>query len=153
MILRLNVNMKSSEAELTIGAVAEQFGLGTHVLRHWESMGLLTPARVSGRRRYGEDDLYRVAAILQGKRAGLSLEQIHQMLTATNPRGRTDILRGQRDEVRRRIAAAQQQLDLIECVLRCRHSDFTECPTYRALLGLLITVGDPTPDQVAAAHG
>ncbi|TCC47432.1 MerR family transcriptional regulator [Kribbella capetownensis] len=144
--------MKSGEAELTIGEVADRFGLGTHVLRHWETMGLLTPRRVSGRRRYGEDDLYRVAAFLHGKHAGLSLEQIYQMFTVTNPSGRTGILRDQRDVVRRRIAAAQQQLDLIECVLRCRHSDFTQCPTYRALLGLRIAVGDPSPEH-AAAHG
>lgn len=36
--------MKSSEA-LTIGELAQRFGLATHVLRYWESMGLLKPAR------------------------------------------------------------------------------------------------------------
>jgi MerR family copper efflux transcriptional regulator len=34
-MLRLNVDMKS------IGEVATRFGLPTHVLRHWESEGLL----------------------------------------------------------------------------------------------------------------
>ncbi|WP_301184415.1 MerR family DNA-binding transcriptional regulator [Streptomyces sp. 6-11-2] len=29
---------------MSIGAVAERFGLPTHVLRHWEAMGLLAPA-------------------------------------------------------------------------------------------------------------
>jgi MerR family transcriptional regulator, copper efflux regulator len=114
----------------TIGEIAQRFGLGTHVLRHWESVGLLEPARVSGRRRYTVDDTYRVAAILRAKRAGLSLEQIEQMITST-PASRTSILRDQRDELQRRAAAIQASLDLIDSVLRCRHSDFTQCPKYR----------------------
>ena len=44
-MLRLNANMKSSP--MTIGQVADHFRLPTHVLRHWESVGLLTPARVT----------------------------------------------------------------------------------------------------------
>ena len=31
--------------EYTIGELAARFGLATHVLRHWEDMGLLSPAR------------------------------------------------------------------------------------------------------------
>ncbi|WP_330468582.1 MerR family transcriptional regulator [Micromonospora zamorensis] len=38
---------------MTIGDIAGRFGLATHVLRPWRSVGLLTPARVvAGRRRY-----------------------------------------------------------------------------------------------------
>ncbi|MEU7915795.1 MerR family transcriptional regulator [Microbispora bryophytorum] len=59
----LNVDMKSS-ATIGIGEAAARFGLATHVLRHWESVGLLTPARVAGdRRRYGPGDLFRVAVL------------------------------------------------------------------------------------------
>lgn len=130
--LRLNVDMKSSEA-LSIGEIAQWFGLATHVLRHWESMGLLAPGRSSGQRRYTVDDMYRVAAIMRGKQAGLSLDQIQQMITA-DPASRVDILRGQRDELQRRIAAMQEALQSIESVLSCRHTDFTQCPKYRALI-------------------
>lgn len=66
---------------LSIGAIAQRFGLATHVLRHWESMGILTPARdAAGRRRYGSTDLTRVAVILRAKEAGLSLDTIRQMV-------------------------------------------------------------------------
>jgi DNA-binding transcriptional MerR regulator len=59
-MLWLHVDMKSSDAD-TIGAVAENFGLATHVLRHWESVGLLTPERdAAGHRRYREHDLTRI---------------------------------------------------------------------------------------------
>jgi DNA-binding transcriptional MerR regulator len=74
--------MKSSEHSaspddedqvLSIGALAQHFGLATHVLRHWEAMGLLAPARdAAGRRSYGVADLARVAVILRAKGADLS---------------------------------------------------------------------------------
>jgi MerR family copper efflux transcriptional regulator len=132
--LRLNVDMKSNGVALAIGQAAQRFGLDTHVLRHWESMGLLTPARVGGRRRYTPDDFYRVAAILRGKQAGLSLDQIQQMISTTDPGSRVEILRARRDELRRRITDTQAALDVIESVLRCRHADFTQCPTLRKLI-------------------
>jgi len=127
-MVRLNVDMKSS-----IGEIADRFGLPTHVLRHWESMGLLAPARSGGQRRYTEYDLYRIAAILRAKQAGLSLDQIRQMITARRGERRT-ILREQRDELRRRIAAAQAALELIDGAMSCRHEDFTQCPHYRQLV-------------------
>jgi len=131
-ILRLNVGMKSTG--LAIGDVAQRFGLATHVLRHWESMGLLAPARYGGRRRYADGDLYRVAAILRGKRAGLSLEQIQQMLTTADPGERVAVLRAQRAALQHRIAATEEALELIDHALTCRHADFTRCPTYRRLI-------------------
>lgn len=134
MSLRLNVDMKSSNALFAIGEIAQRFGLATHVLRHWESMGLLSPARVGGQRRYTADDVYRVAVILRGKQAGLSLERIQQMITTTDPASRSGILRAQRDELRHRIAATQEALDVIESVLRCRHADFTQCPRFREVI-------------------
>jgi MerR family transcriptional regulator, copper efflux regulator len=75
--MRLNADMKSSrdDAEMTIGEIAQRFGLPTHVLRHWESVGLLAPTRaVAGRRRYDRDHLYRVAVILRAKEAGFGLD-------------------------------------------------------------------------------
>ena len=72
--------MKSSgvaERTWSVGELAERFGLETHVLRYWEDVGLLAPARDgAGRRRYGSDDVVRVATILSSKVAGMSLEQI-----------------------------------------------------------------------------
>lgn len=125
--------MKSTHAVFAIGEIAQRFGLATHVLRHWESMGLITPSRVGGQRRYTEDDVYRVAAILRGKQAGLSLDQIRQ-LVASDPAARPGILRAHGEALRQRMAAMQEALDVIESVLRCRHSDFTLCPRFRAVL-------------------
>ncbi|NJP53099.1 MerR family transcriptional regulator [Streptomyces sp. SBST2-5] len=119
-------------ASMSIGALAERFGLAAHVLRHWEATGLLTPARDSaGRRRYGSDDLTRVAVILRAKKAGLSLSTIRALIAAGDPARRRDILSAEAEALRARIAAAQASLDLIECALGCDHADFTRCDHYR----------------------
>lgn len=136
-IVRLNVDMKSSGArrEVSIGELAERFGLATHVLRHWESTGLLNPHRSSaGYRTYGLADRYRVAAILQAKEAGMGLDDIRAILTAPTPAARTAVLRRQRDELTRRIADAQAALGLIEAGLDCRHGDLATCPHFQSLL-------------------
>ncbi|MER8070720.1 MerR family transcriptional regulator [Streptomyces sp. NPDC094034] len=131
--------MKSSDdgpaGTLSIGALAARFGLATHVLRHWEAMGLLHPGRdAGGRRRYGADDLTRVATILMLKDAGLGLSTIRS-LSATIDRGtRHAILRPAAEELRSRIAAAQASLELIEGGLNCAYEDVSQCPNYRRLI-------------------
>ncbi|SEP53323.1 MerR family transcriptional regulator [Amycolatopsis saalfeldensis] len=136
--------MKSSETVLTIGEIAACFGLATHVLRHWESMGLLSPVRAAGsRRRYGRDDLYRVAVILRAKEAGFSLNDIRDMITAQEPAARRDVLRRRHAELARRIAEAQASLELIECALDCDHDDFTQCDHFQAMVADRIGIGSP----------
>jgi DNA-binding transcriptional MerR regulator len=134
-ILRLNVDMKSSEdhATLSVGEVAERFGLAAHVLRHWESLGLLSPARTTAdRRRYAGSDLYRVAVIVRAKEAGLSLDSIRDLITIQDPATRTAILRRHRTDLLQRIAAAQASLELIECALDCDHEDIAQCAHLQA---------------------
>ncbi|MFJ9779055.1 MerR family transcriptional regulator [Amycolatopsis sp. NPDC101161] len=138
-MLRLNVDMKSS---MSIGEIAQRFGLATHVLRHWESMGLLKPARVTAsRRRYGPADLYRVAAILRAKEAGFGLEDIREMFAAQNPAARTAILRRHRAELAARIAAAQASLALLDGALECDHEDIATCPHFQGAIDALISPG------------
>ncbi|MEU6818994.1 MerR family transcriptional regulator [Streptomyces atriruber] len=137
--------MKSSEGQgedrggavgtLSIGALAARFGLATHVLRHWESMGLLAPGRdTGGRRRYGADDLTRVATILILKEAGLGLTTIRSLSATVDRDARHEILRPAAEELRSRIAAAQASLELIEDGLDCTYEDVTQCPNYRRLI-------------------
>jgi hypothetical protein len=45
--MEMNTNSSSLSEEMTIGELAARFGLATHVLRHWEAMGLLTPVASS----------------------------------------------------------------------------------------------------------
>ena len=120
---------------MTIGEVAGQFGLATHVLRHWETMGLLSPARATGgRRRYGRSDLYRVAGILLAKEAGLALTDIRDILTTADVETRREITRRHRAGLIRRIAEMRAALNLIEGGLACDYEDITKCPHYQSLV-------------------
>ena len=126
--------MKSSRGEIrwTIGELADRFDLETHVLRHWEDKGLLTPGRDSaGRRFYGEDDAYRVATILVSKASGMSLDQIRTLVDATTD-GRRDALRAHLAELDRRQAEIERSRHLTEHALECRAHEITACPGFRA---------------------
>jgi MerR family transcriptional regulator, copper efflux regulator len=125
--MAVNVHMKSS----TIGEVAGRFGVATHVLRHWESMGLLAPTRdAGGQRRYGDEDLARVAMILMGKEIGLGLGELRALLITGNPMDQRDLLRGHLAVLERRIAEATAAKELVEHGLSCPLS-FHECPHVR----------------------
>lgn len=121
--------------QISIGELAKSFGLATHVLRHWESTGLLTPHRSSaGHRVFGLADRYRVAAILQAKEAGMGLDDIRAILTAPTPAERNAVLQRQHDELTRRIAEAHAALTLIDTALGCEHGDLAVCPRFQAHL-------------------
>ncbi len=128
VIVRVNVDMKS------IGEMASRFGLPTHVLRHWETQGLLTPAREGDRRRYTDTDLYRVAAILISKEAGFGLADIRTMLTARSASARHAMMARHREKLLIRIARAQAALDMLEGGLECPHDDIMTCPHFQGLL-------------------
>jgi len=121
--------------DYTIGELADRFGLATHVLRHWEDMGLLSPARaVAGRRVYGVVHVTRVAEILLGKEAGFSLPQLRELFTAPDRERRRKLLQGQLDQVRQRIARLALSQTLLEHGLRCRHPDYQSCPRFQAMV-------------------
>lgn len=123
--------MKSSQT-LSIGEMAGRFGLETHVLRHWEDVGLLRPARdAADRRRYGDDDLVRIAVIVRSKAAGMSLEQIEVLLDA-GAADRHRVLEEHIADLDRRMAEMQRSRAMTEHALRCRAHDIATCPRFKA---------------------
>jgi MerR family transcriptional regulator, redox-sensitive transcriptional activator SoxR len=68
---------------MRIGEVAEQAGVRTSLIRYYERIGLLpAPERVSGQRRYDVSVLRRLAVIDVAQRAGLSLDEIGELVRA-----------------------------------------------------------------------
>lgn len=63
-----------------ISALAREFALTTRAIRFYEDCGLLQPARVGGARVYGERERVRIKLILRGKRLGLALAEIAEIL-------------------------------------------------------------------------
>ena len=130
--------MKSS-LTLSIGEMAGRFGLETHVLRHWEDVGLLKPARDSAdRRRYDEDDLVRIAVIMRSKAAGMSLDQIVVMLDAGSA-DRHRVLEEHIADLDRRMDEMRRSREMTEHALRCRAHDIATCPRFSAIVEDLVT--------------
>ncbi|MFH8627852.1 MerR family transcriptional regulator [Streptomyces vietnamensis] len=131
---------------MSIGELAGRFGLATHVLRYWESTGLLDPARAPhGRRRYDDTRVIRVAVVLRAKRAGLSPDDIRELLRAGDPGARRQRLAAHREELRRRMAQAQACLDIVECAPGCAHDDLADHPRFREAVAATAG-GEDLPD-------
>jgi MerR family transcriptional regulator, copper efflux regulator len=121
--------MKSSGR--SIGDVAAQFGVATSVLRHWEDVGLIDPARDSGgRRSYDDDDIVRLAVIARSKAAGMQLDQISVILDREAD-DRRRILEEHIASIAERIAEMELWKHLTEHALECRRADISECPNFR----------------------
>jgi MerR family transcriptional regulator, copper efflux regulator len=141
--------MKSSW--LPIGDAAARFGLPTHVLRHWEDVGLLAPARdAAGRRRYEDDDLVRVAVIVRSKAAGMSLDQIRVLLDEDAPE-RHVVIQSHLDDLDRRMRELESARAMTAHAFECERHDITTCPRFIATLSDLLEGGTwPAADSIAS---
>jgi MerR family copper efflux transcriptional regulator len=118
--------------EYSIGELAARFGLATHVLRHWEDVGLLVPRRrVAGRRVYDDTHVARVAEIQLCKAAGFTLDDIREL---DDPARRRAKLESQLAQVRERLAQLALSEKMLEHGLRCRHPDHRACPRFQEML-------------------
>jgi len=63
-----------------IAELAREFDITTRTVRFYEDKGLLSPERDGQRRIYGPRDWVRLKLIMRGKRLGLSLEEIGELM-------------------------------------------------------------------------
>src|ERR1700760_3214710 len=70
----------SSERTYTIRQLCREFGVTPRALRFYEDKGLLSPGRQGMNRVYSHRDHGRLVLILRGKRVGLSLNEIREIL-------------------------------------------------------------------------
>ncbi len=65
---------------LTIGELAREFDLTTRAIRFYEDSGLLTPQRSGRNRVYTQRDRTRLKLTLRGKRLGLTLAEVKELV-------------------------------------------------------------------------
>ena len=94
-----------AEATYTITELAREFGLTTRAIRFYEDHGLIAPTRAGRSRVYGNRDKVRLKLTLRGKRLGLSLSEIRELI---------DMYDAAKDE--------QAQVERLQQVLRKRRS-------------------------------
>jgi DNA-binding transcriptional MerR regulator len=81
MNLRNARRAESPPASYTIADLAREFDITPRAIRFYESHGILAPARAGGLRRvYSARDRTRLKLTLRGKRLGLSLQQIRELI-------------------------------------------------------------------------
>lgn len=64
----------------TITELAQEFDITPRAIRFYEDVGLLTPARAGRNRVYTHRDRTRLKLTLRGKRLGLSLQEVKQLV-------------------------------------------------------------------------
>ena len=124
--------MRSREelrGELSIGDLAAEYGIAAHVLRHWEEVGVLLPARRrGGQRRYTERQRHRLEVILLAQRAGMTLKQIREVMESTRVEERRALLTSHLAELEERMARLQEARQIVEEGMVCPHERHWDQP-------------------------
>jgi MerR family transcriptional regulator, copper efflux regulator len=115
--------------EMKIGELGRLSGVAAHVLRHWEAVGVLTPAvRVHGRRVYRELHIRRVGLIISAQEAGLSLHELREVLEAPTMRVRREMLEQHASTLIARVSQLEKAKGIVEQMLAWPREDLSECP-------------------------
>jgi len=98
----------TERAEFTIGELAREFDVTPRTIRFYEDQGLLAPRRDGQRRVYAQRDRTRLKLTLRGKRLGLSLSEIRELIDMYEP-GRDD-----RPQLERFLALLESHKTMLE---------------------------------------
>lgn len=109
---------------MRIGEVARRSGVSPRMLRHYETLGLLTPddRTSAGYREYSSADIGRIFHIEGLKRLGLSLTEVGAAL-ADPDFDPTQMISTLVRSTRERIASEQELLDRLEALSDLHHPD------------------------------
>ncbi len=117
----------------TITELAAEFDITPRAIRFYEDMGLLEPARAGRNRVYTHRDRTRLKLTLRGKRLGLSLQEIKQLVDMYDASsGAESQLRAFLEVLQQHRRQLEQQLDDIEVTLAEISQHEERC---RSLLG------------------
>ena len=110
---------------LTVGQVAERFGVTVRTLHHYDEIGLLTPSARTGAgyRIYTHDDLVRLRTIVVYRRLEFGLDDVRALLDDDTPVA--NHLRRQRDTITARLG---ELTELVQAIDRALENDMTNQP-------------------------
>ena len=113
----------TASVELTVGQVAQTFGVTVRTLHHYDAQGLVVPsARTrSGYRLYTDADLSRLAVVVTYRRLGLPLTQVRALLDGEG--SAAEHLRRQRDAVLTRLDELTDLVTAIDAALEAEMND------------------------------
>ncbi|MDR5654335.1 MerR family transcriptional regulator [Ruixingdingia sedimenti] len=126
---------------LTIGSLANKTGTKVQTIRYYEQIGLMPePGRTEGgQRRYGDDELDRLAFIRHARQLGFSLEAIRELLDLSDHPHRPcleadAIARRQLKQVEQRLARLEAlHTELQRMVHECSGGQTADCRVLEVL--------------------
>lgn len=107
----------NQETTYTITELAREFDLTPRAIRYYEDQGLIAPQRAGVQRVYGKRDRTRLKLTLRGKRLGLSLAEIRELIDMYDTAPESSQLTRLLEVLERRRARLEQQREDIEAVL------------------------------------
>jgi len=81
----LQIEKERADAQYSIGELASEFDVTPRAIRFYEDHGLLAPKRAGQRRIYSPRDRTRLKLTLRGKRLGLTLSEIRELIDMYEP--------------------------------------------------------------------
>ena len=114
--------VEKERSEFSIGELATEFDVTPRAIRFYEGHGLLAPRRAGQRRIYSPRDRTRLKLTLRGKRLGLSLSEIRELIDMYEP-GRDErpqlkrflsVLEAHQSSLRQQRADIEAQLSELE---------------------------------------
>ncbi len=102
------IEKERADAEYSIGELAGEFDVTPRAIRFYESEGLLAPRRDGQRRIYTARDRTRLKLTLRGKRLGLTLSEIRDLIDMYEPG------RDERPQLERFLAVLQRHKAALE---------------------------------------
>lgn len=110
--------MTETTTTFTISDLAHEFGITPRTIRFWEDQGILSPERESNKRIFTRRDRARLKMALRGKRLGLSLAEIKDLIGMySNTEDETPQLLECLRVMSKRREALEQQREDIEAML------------------------------------
>ncbi|MES2903883.1 MAG: MerR family DNA-binding transcriptional regulator [Pseudomonadota bacterium] len=100
--------MLTTRTHYSIGELCDEFAVTARALRFYEDEALISPERRGTTRLYSERDRSRLAWILRGKRVGLSLADIKELLDLY------DLGDGRKTQRIKTVERCQAQADKLE---------------------------------------
>jgi MerR family copper efflux transcriptional regulator len=116
-----------------IGDAAATLAVATHVLRHWEDVGLLRPRRLSsGHRVYDVQTIGQARMIQICQQAGLSLAEIKE-LARRDRKQRIALIEAKRAQLAQQVSSLRLADKFLAHIAHCEHPVISECPECSAL--------------------
>ncbi|MBV8030035.1 MAG: MerR family DNA-binding transcriptional regulator [Betaproteobacteria bacterium] len=98
----------ADRTEFSISELAREFDVTTRAIRFYEDQGLLAPRRDGQRRIYTPRDRTRLKLTLRGKRLGLTLSEIRELIDLYEPG------RDERPQLERFLAVLEAHIGSLE---------------------------------------